>query len=113
MKRWSERLSARQIVIAYAACFVVSWLLTVFTETGSLRRAGLIGALVVGAALVYGLWRFWRLAWILALLQAALAALGVLVVAQPVDRLEQFAIRALQFALLLLPPLRSEIGRRG
>jgi len=112
MKRWSERLSARQIVIAYAACFVVSWLLSVFSETGSLRRAGLIGV-PVGAALVYGLWRFWRLAWILALLQAALAALGVLVVAQPVDRLEQFAIRALQFALLLLPPLRSEIGRRG
>ena len=111
MKRWPERLSARQIVIAYAACFVASWLLSVFSETGPLRRASLIGV-PVGAALVYGVWRFWRPAWILALLQAALAALGVLVVAQPVDKLEQFAVRALQFALLLLPPLRTEIGRR-
>jgi hypothetical protein len=100
----------RAIVLAYALCTLVAWLLGI---TGVTRPPppGYV-ALDVGldVLVIAGLWLLWRTAWLFALVFTLLGeALGAL---HPKAHSALLIIGAVQLALLLNPQLRRHVRSR-
>ncbi len=107
---YSRAMPARRIVLAYASCSVVGWILALASVTKSPSPLYMAPGVVLNAAIILGLWLLWRPVWVVTV---GLSVLGELLDAlHPVRRAVLLAIGAVQLVLLLLRPLRRELRSR-
>jgi hypothetical protein len=99
--------SARRIVVAYAVCSLVGWLLGVAGATRLPSLPYVAADVVLDVLTVVGLWLLWRPAWVVAL---GLTLLGEAVSAlHPRGHAVLIVIGAVQLVLLLFSPLRHDL----
>src|SRR4051794_10016288 len=102
-------MTARRIVVTFAAVTVAGWLLVVGGVTDAPSGGYVVADLVLDALLVIGLWFLWRPAWIIAVVLTGLGEL--LFLFSPARHAVLLIVGAAQIALLFLPQLRRELGR--
>jgi hypothetical protein len=103
-------MSPRRIVLAYAGCTLIGWLLGAAGLTRLPSLPYVAADVVLDAAIIVGLWLLWRPAWVAAV---ALTLLGEIFVAlHPLRQAALVAIGAIQLVLLLLPSLRRGLDSR-